>query len=791
VRIPFSWLKDFVEIPDSPEETAEKLRRVGVPVDRVEVLSPGISRVFSGKIEVFQPHPNAEKLRIAQVNMGNEMLQIITGASNVKQGDIVPVARIGAVLASGKTIQEAKLRGIPSFGMMCSADELALGIKEFLPPEQQNGVMVLDPDTPIGIDLSSMLGLNEAVLVLEPFANRPDYLSVFGIARELSAIYKTPLKFPELAPDPQGNLKEIIHVEIQDAQSCSRYIARYIYGVKVKPSPIWMSVRLFAAGMRPINNIVDITNYVLLELGQPLHAFDYCKIFGKKILVRKALDGETLKAIDEKEYSLSENMLVIADSEKPIALAGIMGGKESEVQEDTSEILLESAHFDPGTIRRASIRLGLRTESSRRFEKGLDMLSADWGSRRACQFFSRLGAQVAPGAEDISTKPKMRREVAVSLSHVQKFLGVEKLDAKEVEHVLKSLGFEVLNNDPFLVQSPHFRCDIHEEMDVVEEIARHYGYDRIPATLPSGITTPAKLDRAEAFERKMRGFLQNLGLFEVISLSLGDPSFYEKLHLRSFAFIQNPLTEDRKALRPLLYPGLLLTAKKNLAVKNKDLALFELGKVFKKREEISEKRHFCILLSGKLPWGKDADFASAKGMLEAIWQRLHIREMFELKGESRPAFHPHRFVVVLHNEKSIGFMGEIHPFVLELLEIKQPVVVLELSLDQLQILENPTPKFKPLPLFPESQRDISMIVDEKLPAGEIVNLVKSQGENLVEEVRVFDVYQKPPISQGKKSIAISVVYRHAEKTLTDQEVNAIHDKILQLLENRYSAVIRK
>lgn len=811
MRVPVSWLKDFVNISEAPEQLAQKLQRVGVPVERVEYMSPGITRVVSGKITEMAAHPNADKLRVAQVDVGKETLQIVTGAPNVKQGDIIPVALVGAELAGGKKIQEAKLRGLPSHGMMCSADELALGIKEFLPAAQQVGVMVLDPETPIGVDLSAMLGLNEAVLVLEPFANRSDYLSVFGVAREVAAIYGEKLKFPELHPESDKPLSDVT-VEIQDFQSCSRYIARRASGVNVKPSPLWMAVRLHAAGVRPINNVVDITNYVLLELGQPLHAFDCALLPGKNIVVRKGREGETLKAIDEKVYDVAESMLVIAAGDKPVALAGVMGGKGSEIGESTTDVLLEAAHFDAGIIRRASVKLALRTESSRRFEKGLDPVGADWGSRRACHLLTKAGATVADGVADAHKKLAPPREIGVSLARIKSLIGVEDLERQAVEKILSGLGFVIVNTEAILknrlgadesydlglqetltmlVQSPPLRCDIHEEIDVVEEVARHYGYDRVPSILPSGTTTPAKLDRPEAFERKLRTLLGGLGLTEVITYSLGDPAALEKLRLGSLATILNPLTEDRKALRPLLYPGLLWTLKKNFAVKNKDLALYEIGKVFKKGDDISERRHLCVALAGKLSWGADASFFSLKGVLESLWEGLHITEPFKLKGEARAAFHPQRFAAIQHQGKVIGMLGELHPLTLEAFEIGESAFILEISVEKLQTLEKPVPRYKPLPLYPESRRDVSMILDERIPVGEVLDLVRTEGSALVEEAKIFDIYQGTQVPRNKKSIAFSVTYRSPEKTLTDEEVNALHQKIKDALATRFGVTIRE
>jgi phenylalanyl-tRNA synthetase beta chain len=791
MRAPISWLKDFVDIPEAPQALAEKLQKIGVPVEKIEYSGPGIKNVFAGKILEMEQHPNADKLRIAQVDLGKEKVQIITGAPNVKKGDTIPVAKIGAVLAGGKRIQEAKLRGLPSYGMMCSADELALGIKEFLPPEQQSGVMILDSDFIPGMDLSEPLGLNQAVLVLEPFANRPDYLSIFGIAREIATLYGISMKIPELFSEKQKSLDNKISISVQDYQACSRYTARFISGIKIHPSPISMAVRLFSAGIRPINLIVDITNYVLLELGQPLHAFDYSFIQGKKIEVKKASKGEIFKGIDEKEYVLQESDLVISDSGKSIALAGIIGGKESEVQDSTKEILLESAHFDSGTIRRTSVRLGIRTDSSRRFEKGLDPAAADWGSRRACWLFQKYGFQVYEGGEDTYKVFPKPREIAIRFSRVRKTLGIDHLERSHAIRILSGLGFQVLKKEPLFIQTPPLRLDIHEEIDVAEEIARHYGYDQIPSSLPEGKTTPGVMDFDEFFEDKLRDFLTRLGLMESLGYSLGDPEYYKKFMEKNLILIQNPLTEDRKALRPYLYPGVILAIRKNLNMKNKNLSFFELGKVFQKNASIQEYRHLCLALTGDVSWGKPSSFLLLKGMLEQLWNWLHIPETFELKNLEEKIFHPYRSAEILIHQKQVGFIGELHPQILDSLDISQLIFILELSLDKLQKLEQDPPVFKPLPLYPESRRDISMILDEKVLSGEILKLIKENGEGLIEDAKIFDLYQGSQVPHGKKSIAFSIIYRSAERTLTDEEVNRVHEQIREKLKIHFAAKIRE
>lgn len=792
MRIPFSWLKEFAPVPAPAVEVAQKLRQVGVPVVKVEVLAEGITQVYSGKIAALEPHPNADKLRVAQVDLGNETVQIVTGAKNVSQGDIIPVAKIGAVLAGGKKIAEAKLRGTPSHGMMCSAQELSLDLKDYFPVDQREGVLILDPATPLGIDLSSMLGLNEAVFVLEPFANRPDYLSVFGVAREAAAIYGVPLNVPVLHSAGQGSLKDKISISVMDSEGCSRYTARLVSNVEVKPSPLWMAVRLYAAGIRPINNIVDVTNTVLLELGQPLHAFDFAELRGKQLEIRRAREGEKLVGIDGKPYLLTGDMLTISDGKGPVALAGILGGKESEISEGTKEVVLEAAHFTSSLIRRTSLKLGVRTESSRRFEKGLDPVGAEWGSRRACALFQQLGCTVSESFFDSLQKGPEPTEISLSLAGLKSVLGVEDVVPEHVDKVLSGLGFTVHNRNPWLVEPPVFRGDLREEIDVVEDIARHYGYERIPVKLPQGATVIAWRDSGAVFEARLREFFKNSGMNEVVTYSLGDPGYFKRFYTGPLGLVRNPLTEDRKALRPLLYPEMLLCLKRNFNLKMKDLALFEIGRVFQPHGEIREKRHFALLLTGKFPWGGPISFFTLKGVLEHLWQELHADVPFVLQEGSDPAFHPLRFAMVQAGKKGLGFLGELHPVLLQSLgleALEQKVAVLELALDPLQSLQKEA-KLKAIPVYPESRRDVSMIVDEKIPAGRIQDQIRKAGGKLVEEVRVFDVYQGSQVPETKKSVALAVVYRSLGKTLTDEEVNAVHSKILAELEQNFKASLR-
>ncbi len=789
MRVPFSWLNDFIKIPDSPEVAAEKLRQVGVPVTHVEYLSAGITQVFSGRIETLTPHPNADRLRVALVDLGKEKLQIVTGASNVAASDIIPVARVGATLAGGKIIQETKLRGLPSLGMMCSADELALDFKEYLPPTQREGVLILDSDTPIGIDLAPMLGLREAILVLEPFANRPDYLSIYGVAREAAAIYHLPLKNPDLYAATPGTLDGKIQVTVESSQESPRYIARYASQVKVNASPLWMAVRLNAAGIRPINNVVDVTNYVLLELGQPLHAFDCSRIQGKRIVVRQAKPNEKMVGLDEKTYDSLQNILVIADETGPVALGGIMGGKRTEISETTTEVLLEAANFNAGLVRRSSLKLGIRTESSRRFEKGLDPIGADWGSRRASFLLQQFGCQIADGAIDTQPAIPKPQEIGLNLQKMKKLLGVADLELSQVVNILKGLGFEVRTEDPLFVGPPLFRCDIHEDVDVIEEVARHYGYSHIPATLPAGMLLPATVDAEETFEETLRTFLSSVGLLEMLSYSLGDPPYFEKFYSRPLVLIQNPLTEDRKALRPLLYPEMLMNLRRNLHLKNTHLHFFEIGKTFEKLAGPQEKRSLAVLLTGDFPWGTSSNFYTLKGVLERLWQALHIETPFTLHEETKDQFHPFRCASIRHKGHGLGILGELHPNLLRSLDIDQRVMALELSVDQLQSLAGRF-KMKPIPLYPESRRDISMIVEERVPAGEIIEFIRSHGGTLVEGIKIFDVYQGPQVPANKKSLAFAITYRSLEKTLTDEEVTQVHERIQKELASAFDATLR-
>lgn len=799
MRVPFSWLKDFVEIPDSAPVVLEKLREIGVPIEKIEILRPGISGIVSGKILSLEAHPNADKLRIAQVDLGKQKRRIITGAGNVALGDRIPVAVSGSRLAGGKVIQETTLRGLSSQGMMCSAAELDLDLGDSLPSEQRAGVLILDPKTPVGLDLSSYLSLNESVFLVEPFANRPDFLSVFGIAREAAALYRKPLRMPPLFPESAKTSKKSsgtgrktagkIQVIVENGRDCPRYVARLLIQAKARSSPLWMAVRLQAAGIRPINSLVDITNYVLLELGQPLHAFDFQKISDQTIRVRRANPGEKLLGIDGEEYELSGEALVIASRKRPVALAGILGGRETEISHSTQEILLESAVFNPSLIRRASAKLGIRTESSRRFEKGLDPVGADWGSRRACFLFQNEGTVVSEEVVDVKEKLPKPCKISIHIPYFQSTLGLEKLESSSVRKILKGLGFSQDGQQTSTFSPPPFRSDIQEEIDLVEEVARHFGYNRIPSRLPKGETLPAPVDPAELFEEKLRDLLRGYGLTETISYSLGSQDFLRKFSQKPLVRIQNPLTRDFDVLRPFLYPGLLLGIQRNFRMKTTDLAFFEIGKVFERNQKIDEKQHAAVAMTGKLPWGKETDFFAVKGIVERLRKSLNIPELFSLQPFSNPNFHPYRCAAIQAENQTLGFLGELHPSLLQALDIEGRVYVFEMQVDALRQRSGKI-TVQPIPQYPESRRDISLLLNLAVPAGEVLSQIRKSGGSLVEEITLFDVYQGPQVPEGKKSLAFSILYRSPHKTLTDEEVNRLHEKIREDLQAAFQAIPR-
>lgn len=786
MRVPFRWLKEYVDIPCSPHELAEQLTGVGVKVELVESASSGISKVVVGEIISLEKHSNADKLSVTQVifDKNSSPIQIVTGAANIKKGDKIPVAQVGAVLADGKKIEKTKLRGEPSFGMMCSAKELGIDGRS-LPPEQQTGVMILSEDIDTGIDFVEYLGLNDYILHFEIFANRPDLLGIIGIAREAAALLKVPLKIPK--PDESSTLYkcEQPNIKLEAQTLCPYYTGRIIEGVQVKPSPLWLSMRLQHAGVRSINNVVDITNYVMIELGQPLHAFDLDRLVDNLIVIRQAKNGEKILTIDNEEKTLEPWMLVIADSSKPIAIAGVMGGENSEITEKTTRVLLESASFEPGTVRRTSLTLGLRSESSRRFEKGLDLHNADLASDRATCLIKNISAASSFSASSIARagiQPPDPINISFRLKRAMQILGKE-LSEQTCRTILENLNFKVESNTTpqWNVTVPTFRKDISEEIDLIEEITRHIGYDNIQETLPKGETLLGQRHLTVSREKRVKSFLSRLGLQEVITYGVENPEYLKICQPDITPIpITNPLSEEQGALRSSLLPGMLKVCRHNQHIKIRDLSIFEIGKIFHQdKEKKVETNCLNILLTGS-PWGMPVTFFDLKGIVEQLIKFLNLRHIRFDSISQYPFIEGHSAGLFLNSEK-IGQAGLIEEEILERFEVAGPVFIGTLNLDMLFSLYNGKTIFRPLPRYPEVTRDIAILAGREILSATLQDIMTGAGGKLLKEVRFFDNYVGSQTPEGKKSLAYSLIYQADDKTLTDEEVNTKHSLIKDTL----------
>ncbi|MBI2264094.1 MAG: phenylalanine--tRNA ligase subunit beta [Armatimonadetes bacterium] len=798
MRVPFSWLKDYVEINISPENLAEKLTMGGLAVDRLEYVSQGVSGVVVGGILSIEKHPNADRLRIAQVDVG-ERVQIVTGAPNVQTGDKIPVALEGAVLANGMVIKKSVLRGEPSQGMMCSAKELGIS-GENLPPEQREGVMVLAPDAVPGQAVNRLLNLDEAVLILEVTANRPDCLSMIGVSREVAAMtgaaLRLPIPFVKELPHATP-AAGAIRVTVRDPDLCPRYCARVVEQVQIRESPAWMVSRLEAAGVRSVNNVVDATNYVMLEYGQPLHAFDLELIRGRQIVIRRAQKGEIMTTIDGVKRTMDETVLVIADEERPVAVGGVMGGLDSEISAETRVILLESANFNPASIRRTSLKLGLRTESSRRFEKGLDYHQVGPALDRVAQLLVEFGGAASSGVVEDSQPPPPVVKVAFRPSRACKVLGLEIPEPLQ-ESYLHALGLDIIveGNGARTVSVPTFRNDLREEIDLIEEIARLHGYQTIPETLPRDTTVLGRFHPDEAQEAEIARILSGFGLTELVTHTLGNPVWWKPWGVRTGEWIEakNPLSEDQKGLRTTMLPGMMQVVARNFSFKNRDLYLYEIGKVFQVSEgRRDERRSLGLVLTGsQIERRHDAhlaDFLTLKGVLEGLFRALGLG--LELRPGDAFFLHPGRRASIFVQGEALGVAGELHPDLVEIYDLHQPAVVCELDLDLLCKRIPGARRHVPLPRYPQVLRDMALVVRDDCPVGAVLRVIEEAGGELVENVSLFDHYKGPQVPESHKSLAFSVAFRSKERTLTDDEVGRLMEGICQSLAKKVEAAIRR
>ncbi|WP_274649351.1 phenylalanine--tRNA ligase subunit beta [Paenibacillus humicola] len=813
MKVSYKWLNEYIDLDGyDGQRLAELMTAGGIEIDVVENRNKGVSGVVTGHVLTREKHPDADKLSVCTVDVGGgQPLQIVCGAKNVAAGQLVPVATVGAKLPGDFAIKKAKLRGVESQGMICSAKELGLNDK-LLPKEQQEGILVLPEGTPVGKPIQDVLALDDEVLELDLTPNRSDCLSMLGAAYEVGALTGRPVKLPETringaAEHAEGRLS----IEIEAPELCSHYAARYIKGVKIGPSPQWIQNRLIAAGVRPISNVVDITNFVMLEYGQPLHAFDAGKVSGGRIVVRLAREGETMLTLDGQERKLEPNMLVITDGQQPIALAGVMGGANSEVTADTVDILLESARFEGGTVRKTSRRLGLRSESSLRFEKGVDPARVIPALDRAAALMAQYAdGHVLDGIVQAGAPLPHQTAVQVSLQKINRYLGTD-LSKLETETIFGRLqfSFELSPDGVFTVQVPSRRGDITRDVDLIEEVARLHGYDEIPTTPIEGETTPGALTKPQAVRRELRRQLTSAGLNEVVSYSFTHPGrtvLFPALSGGSQPVrLAMPMSEDRSVLRTSLLPQLLETAAYNRNRKNDDAAIFEIGSVFHTDEEKltrlpHEKHRLAVLLTGNrisAAWNRKAeaaDFYVVKGMFESLAEKLGVERLISYEAAQPADMHPGRTAaVVLETERgreTIGYLGQLHPDV-QLAHDLGDVFVLEVELEPLYDAADFSIAYRPLPRYPAIQRDIAVVVDRQAEAGKLLEAAGSAAGGLLESVRVFDVFTGERLGTDKKSVALSLVYRHPERTLTDEEAAELHGRVVQKLEQSFGAELRK
>ncbi len=813
MKVSYQWLKDYIDLDGiTPEELAEKMTRGGIEIDAVESRNKGVSGVVVGYVKERNKHPDADKLSVCKVDVGTgEELQIVCGAPNVAAGQRVPVAVVGAKLPGDFKIKRAKLRGVESQGMICSAKELGLNDK-LLSKEQQEGILVLPDSVPAGAPIGDVLAIDDAVLELDLTPNRSDCLSMIGAAYEAAALTGREAKLPDASVHHAAERTEqYVSVRVEAPEQCPLYTLRYIKNVRIGPSPQWLQNRLMAAGVRPINNVVDVTNYVMLEYGQPLHAFDADRIPEGRIVVRFAKEGETLVTLDDQERKLEPHMLVIADMNGPIGLAGVMGGASTEVTAATVNIALESAKFDGGTIRKTSRQLGLRSESSLRFEKEVDPSRVIPALDRAAALIAELADGLATdGYIEAASRKFEPAQVAVALEKVNRYLGTD-LSSLEVRAILGRLQFpyELRDGDVFVVEVPTRRGDISRDVDLIEEIARLHGYDNIPTTPIFGDVIPGALTKAQAIRRELRKRLSDAGLHEVISYSFTSPErtelFPELAEGTAAIKLSMPMSEERSVLRKTLIGQLIETAAYNRNRKNESLALFEIGSVFHTDEERltrlpQEKHRFAALLTGsksEAGWNRKPqpyDFYDAKGVLETIFSVLGVEDAVSYVPAQPRHFHPGRTAAVVLNgvngPETIGYVGQLHPSLQQDSDLGDTYLA-EIALAPLYEVAGAEIAYKALPRYPAIGRDLAVVVGAEVPAASLLDAVKGEAGELLESVRVFDVYTGEKLGAGRKSVALSLVYRHAERTLTDEEVAGLQDKVMQKLEQSFAAELRK
>ena len=800
MKASIEWLKEYTNIDVDVVKLGDILTMTGSKVETIEQKGNDIKNVVVGKILEIEKHPDADKLVVTKVDVGNEKIQIVTGAKNIKEGDIVPIAKDGSELPGGVKIKKGSLRGVDSCGMMCSIGELNLGLADY-PNQIEDGIMILDKslEKDIGKDIVDILNLKEDIIDFEITSNRPDCFSIEGLGRETAASLNEPFKNPrknidELNVETKEEL-EGLKVDIEAPDLCYRYIARIVKNVKIGPSTEWMVKRLNSCGVRSINNIVDITNYVMLELGQPMHAFDINSIEGKHITVRRAKKGEKITTLDEQERELDENNLVIADDKKAVAIAGVMGGLNSEIEDNTTTVVFESAVFYGGSVRKTAKKVALRTESSSRFEKGLSAENALRAANRAVELIELLGAgEAIDGKIDVYPTKQKINKIKFDVEKINNLLGTN-LSKQEMVAILEKLDIKVEEDT---IISPYFRIDLEFLADIAEEIGRFYGYDKLDSTLIKADTTLGIRNKEQNIKKKVRDVLVNNGLSEIYTYGFVSQKDLEMSNISEetvkYAItIQNPLSDEYKLMRPTTIPSMMQILTTNANKKNQNVKLFDLSRNYRNiKQEVQNGEvplQEEILTIGM--YGEDVDFYTLKGLLENILEAISINH-YEVEKETKNAsYHPGRCANIAIGKDIVASFGEVHPEVLDNYMISKRAYLLEANITKLVKYAKQNKKYIEVPKFPAVERDIAVIIDETVEVGQIEKIVTKKAKKLLESIQLFDIYRNEKLGENKKSVAYSLIFRDKNKTLSDEEINQIMEDIIAELEKQLGATLRK
>ena len=800
-----SWIKAYVpDLDCTAQEYTDAMTLTGTKVEGFECLDADIDKIIVGQIIRIEKHPDADKLVICQVDTGSETIQIVTGAPNVYEGMKVPVCLDGGRVAGGHDgsrtpggikIKKGKLRGIESCGMMCSIEELGSS-KDFYPDAPEDGIYDMGPDAVTGSDAIEALGLHDVVFEYEITSNRVDCYSVLGIAREASATFRKKFIPPEVKETGNGeNVNDMVSVEVKDTDLCTRYCARMVKNIKLAPSPAWMQRRLAASGIRPINNIVDITNYVMEEYGQPMHAYDYDMLAGHKIVVRRAADGEVFRTLDGQDRTLDSSMLMICDGEKAVGLAGIMGGENSKITDNVKTMLFEAACFDGTNIRLSSKKAGLRTDASGKFEKGLDPYNAEAAINRACQLVEELGAgEVVGGMVDVFPVKPQAKSLPFEPDKYNKLLGTN-VSREDMLSYFERLGLDY-DKDSDEIRIPSFRQDLLRTCDMAEEVARFFGYDKIPVTLPSGESTSGKLSFKLRVEELARQVAQYCGFSQSMNYSFESPKAFDKLlipedsGLRQAITIMNPLGQDFSIMKTQALNGMLSSLATNYNRKNINVRLYEIGNIYIPKalpltELPDERTRFTLGMYG------EGDFFTMKGVVEEFFEKAGLKKRIIYNpDDKKPFLHPGRQADIVYDGQTVGYLGEVHPVVAGNYGINDRVYYADIDMPYIVELADFDKKYEGIAKFPASTRDISLVADKSVMIGTMEDAIIRRGGKLLESCSLFDIYEGEQVGEGKKSVAFSLVFRAKDRTLADTEINEIMDKILAEL-TKLGAVLRQ